>query len=320
MLSVSNFLTTSPIEPVATSESSHHSFERLLTLLGWKLSLGEKRLPFAKSFVSLGVVVALPMVGEKDIVVKNKPGRVQAIQEAAEVVLASNKPFGFKDALSFRGRFAFAEGQTFGRVLAPVARVLSRWAALGKSLPPTQELRLALSHGTMHLRTAGPKVIGPSRKSPPVLVFTDGACEESGTSVGAVLVTTDCVECFGFQVSQEQVDSWKTRLHQSQVIGQAELYPVLVAKKTWAAKLRNQRVIHFVDNEAARLGLVKAYSPVLPSLAIIMDCLRWDYDNGCESWFSRVPSKSNIADGPSRLDFSLVIDLLGGVVVDPVFP
>ena len=81
-----------------------------------------------------------------------------------------------------------------------------------------------------------------------------------------------------------------------------------------------KRVIHFIDNEAARLGLVKAYSPVLPSLNIIMDTLAWDYRHECESWFARVPSKSNIADGPSRLDFDLVVRALKGVRVQPVLP
>ena len=86
-------------------------------------------------------------------------------------------------------------------------------------------------------------------------------------------------------------------MDQSQVIGQAEPFPVLLSKLTWARRLRDRRVIFFIDSDAARLGLVKAYSPVLPSLNIIMECLSWDYANASESWYARVPSSANISDG-----------------------
>ena len=66
--------------------------------------------------------------------------------------------------------------------------------------------------------------------------------------------------------------------------------------------------------------MVKAYSPSLPSLKIIMECLRWDYANECTSWYARVPTASNIGDGPSRMCADEVRELLDGVVVPPVFP
>lgn len=308
------------IEPLETSESAQGTFESLLELLGWKLSVGEKRLPFAKSFVSLGVSVKLPLANCCDILLSNKPGRVEAIRKEVDKVFSSSKLFGFKDALSFRGKFAFAEGQTFGRVLAPVARVLSRWASEQRPRLPSEELKLALTHGVLHLESAGPRVVGPSRTSSPVLVFTDGACEREGTTVGGVIFADGVVETFGFQVSNEQVEAWKTKLGQEQIIGQAELFPVLIAKLTWERFLRGRRTIYFVDNEAARLGLVKAYSPVLPSLALIMDCLAWDYKNEADSWYARVPSSSNISDGPSRLDFLQVEEAFSARKVDPTFP
>ena len=310
----------SQIEPVQTSESAHSSFEDLLQLLGWEISFGDKRLPFAKSFVSLGVLVKLPDAGGSNIELRNKPGRVEAIKAEAEKVLEVSKPFGFKDALSFKGKFGFAEGQTFGRVLAPVSRVLSAWASERRPRMPSELLKLALSHAVIHLETAGPRVIGPRRKEKPVLIFTDGACEPEGTTVGGVLVDGPVAQCFGCVVSAPQVEAWKTKLNQKQVIGQAELFPVLLAKLTWAEHLRDRRAIYFIDNDAARLGLVKAYSPVLPSLGIIMDCLNWDYANSAESWYARVPSASNISDGPSRLDFELVYDELKATRVVPKFP
>ena len=308
------------IEPMQTSESAQSSFEEMLQLLGWELSFGDKRLPFSKSFISLGVQVKFPDIGGSNIELSNKPGRVDAIKTEVKKVLEAPKPFGFKDALSFKGKFGFAEGQTFGRVLAPVSRVLSAWASESRSRMPSELLKLALSHAVLHLESAGPRVVGPRRKEKPVLIFTDGACEPEGTTVGGVLVDGSLTQCFGCAVSATQVEAWKTKLNQTQVIGQAELFPVLLAKLTWAEQLKGRRAIYFIDNDAARLGLVKAYSPVLPSLGLIMDCLNWDYANSSESWYARVPSTSNISDGPSRLDFELACGELKAARVAPKFP
>ena len=116
------------------------------------------------------------------------------------------------------------------------------------------------------------------------------------------------------------VDAWKTKEDQAQVIGQAELFPALVARWVWQGKLRNRRVMFFIDNESARLALVKAYSPVSASLRIIVDCLRWDQEFDCSAWYARVPTFSNLADGPSRLVYTDELRTLGARIVLPKFP
>ena len=51
------------------------------------------------------------------------------------------------------------------------------------------------------LKRSRPRVLGPPSGQSPELVFVDGACEEEGTSVGGVLVSSAGeVECFGFEV------------------------------------------------------------------------------------------------------------------------
>ena len=100
----------------------------------------------------------------------------------------------------------------------------------------------------------------------PILVFTDGACEPEGSSVGGLIIDGSTVEYFGFIVDESLIKSRKTREDQQQVIGQAELFPLMVARLTWAKRLVGKRVIYFVDNKSARLGLVKGCSNVFPSL------------------------------------------------------
>ena len=170
-----------------------------------------------------------------------------------------------------------------------------------------------------HFKTAAPRVVESAASLPPVIVFTDGACEESGTTIGGMLyVPGQAPRCFGAKLSEATTHTWKTKLEQSQVIGQAEIFPLLVARLTWSEFLRGRRVIYFIDNESARIGLVRAYSPVLPSLSIILSCLRWDYDNCSQGWYARVPSFSNISDGPSRM--SRPSDDSGVITEAPIFP
>ena len=171
-----------------------------------------------------------------------------------------------------------------------------------------------------HLKTACPRVITPVTSVPPCLIFVDGACEDE-TSVGGVLIDPlGMPEFFGAVVSPATVDTWKSKLGQEQVIGQAELFPLLVSRLIWSERIRGRRVIFLLDNESARIGAIKAYSPVLASLEIITRCIGLDYDLRISPWYARVPTCCNIADGPSRMDPSSVVSLLSAQCAKPVFP
>ena len=95
---------------------------------------------------------------------------------------------------------------------------------------------------------------------------------------------------------------------------------MLVAKLTWLSRLRGRKAIYFIDNEAARLGLIKAYSPVLSSLKIIMQCLAFDYAEGALSWYARVPTAANPSDEPSRMMCRAAVGTFGATVVRPIGP
>ena len=98
--------------------SSMGAAERLLELLGWRFSKKpEKRLPFARSFDVLGVVVDLSASDSGKIVVRNKLDRVDGIAAQVDEIVAEGicKP---STAASLRGRFQFAEGQLYGRAVA----------------------------------------------------------------------------------------------------------------------------------------------------------------------------------------------------------
>ena len=91
-------------------------------------------------------------------------------------------------------------------------------------------------------------------------------------------------------------------------------------RHTWADKLRNRKVIFFVDNESAKIALIRAYSPVLASLKLVMQTAAWDYQNHCGAWYTRVPTICNIADAPSRMEVSDLMRKLGVELVKPILP
>ena len=260
-------------------------------------------------------------MGERIILLENKPGRVEAIDRQVSSLLESKpKTMNFKEALSLRGKVAFSEGQTHCRLTAFVSRRLSEWASYMGPRQITEDLEFGLRFAVSHLMSAGPRKVRPKSDEAPAIVFTDGACEDT-TSIGGVLFLPGCVpEVFGCTLRESDIDDWRSKADQKQVIGQAEIFPVLVAKLTWAEKLAGRRVIFFVDNESAKIALIRAYSPVLASLKLTLECSAWDFQNDCSSWYARVPTICNIADAPSRMELSNFLRELKAVVVPPVFP
>ena len=65
-------------------------------------------------------------------------------------------------------------------------------------------------------------------------------------------------------------------------------------------RLKGRAILNYVDNEAARFALIRGGSPTQDSAWIAAGFWRADSDLRCHSWFERVPSPSNLADGPSR--------------------
>ena len=155
---------------------------------------------------------------------------------------------------------------------------------------------------------------------PPVRLFTDGACEPAGNgtmtvTIGGVLFLPGRVPSFfGCTVPEEVTRRWASR-SDAQVIGQAELLPVVVAKLIWGPLLVDAALVTYVDNDAARFGLVAGASACASSAELIGASARLDARGGIAQWVARVPSAANIADGPSRLEFGLV-EQLGGTRVE----
>ena len=138
----------------------------------------------------------------------------------------------------------------------------------------------------------------------------------SEVGYGGVMIDQEKDKVWGF--SQEMGDFLKFILTEhgakKQIIGQAEIYPMLVARQLLSDKLRHRDVIHYVDNDAARYGTVKGYSPISTSAWLIHAFWDSEIQYRTRSWLSRVLTASNIADAPSRGDKKSVEKIFPNIV------
>ena len=131
-----------------------------------------------------------------------------------------------------------------------------------------------------------------------IIVYTDA----TGKGVAAAVILF---------LDQNRLEVWRSEIpavsneffkHRRQQVGGYELLAAVAAVVDVAAGFPGAEIRLFVDNEAARIGLVKGASPQADYNALI-DAF-WDacLQGRVSVRIPRVPSKSNPADGPTRLD------------------
>ena len=152
---------------------------------------------------------------------------------------------------SLKGKLLYAAGHTYGRCTQLACQLLHRFSGMGSRVQVTAELVHATSHALELLVQAKPR-LGAWCDVPPVLVFTDGGVEDEMARVthGALILDPWSGQAFFFgdHIPTAFVEFWK-RSGKRQVISQAEIFPVLVAKETWGHILENRSVLWFLDNE-----------------------------------------------------------------------
>ena len=90
-----------------------------------------------------------------------------------------------------------------------------------------------------------------------------------------------------------------------------------MAQRTWRRRWAERRVLLFVDNDSARHALIRGGSLSFASACLVG--LFWEEETRMRAfaWVERVPSSSNPADGPSRLNFELM-RRMGAVRTEPL--
>eukprot|EP00435_Cladocopium_sp_Y103_P036933 s3503_g9.t1 len=99
-------------------------------------------------------------------------------------------------------------------------------------------------------------------------------------------------------------------------IYELEVLPVLVAAWMWGERVARAQVCWYLDNEASRSASIKAQGATVIAGTMVGAFANEEMRLQIKSWFARVPSLSNFADSPSRLEDQLLLSL--GAVKGPI--
>ena len=208
------------------------------------------------------------------------------------------------DALKLRQRMQFTSGQLFGRLSrASLSKVTHHAYRSSRAKTPT-DLQAALSFYDRFLLSGQPRLVSCGMRDT-WFVFTDASFEVSEeiatAGFGGVLVSPSgtCMSHFGFVLDGASLDRLNPSAKKT-IIHECEFLAVAIALETWKDHCVAKRIVSFSDNNAVRDSLISARATGDIANKLLDSVLQIENPNGLLIWFARVPSKSNIADDPSR--------------------
>ena len=300
---------------VVTSTSLENSTawacESLFKLLGLKFAEdGPKCQPFSSSFKMLGVVMDLSKASSLRVDIGHTPERSKELAENIHGHLQTGT-ISSKEAERLRGRMIFFEGFAFGRVACSAVKSLGRCVDLKRHCINLDKDMLGnLEFLKNRVQNAVPIRIGPKLHQP-WIIFSDGSSEpEEGTgAIGGVLVNPSghCEHFFSSPVPSHCMQSLLK--NSGNPIYELEIFPLIVCLELWGDLLKDSPVVHYIDNDAAKASMIKGYGATEVSNKLVQHYVELEERLQLKVWFSRVPSFSNLSDGPSRNDCSEVLDM-----------
>jgi hypothetical protein len=281
------------------------SAECLFELLGILYAKeGKKATTFDRIFGSLGVVFDLSEVSGGTISLVHTEGRRNELVAIIEEML-SDRTFTAKSVERLRGRLLWYENFVCGRQANVLVASLSKFInGVKHTQNMSDELVVTLKLLLERIRVGKPIVVS-KRLFSTWVCFTDGACENKA-SIGGVLIGPNgsAFGCFGGELPiAVQEFFYRESRHP---IYEVELLPVLVAVTIWKEVLQSCQIVFYIDNEAAKAGLIRGAGATPLANAIIGDFCIAEAELQLKTWFNRVPTHSNLSDGPSRQNFELV--------------
>eukprot|EP00435_Cladocopium_sp_Y103_P027118 s386_g6.t1 len=296
-------------ESLATNADSAAS--QLLDLLGWRhAKTGVKAAPFQPKFQVLGCALDLGEITKGAVVLENKPGRLDRLVTLLQEIRNEGKMSRHQSQV-IHGLMRYACGFFSGKYLHQVcAEVMALSSSPSRSR--SSEIVSFCDYAVSMLQSARPKKVHVGPEKRPVLIFTDGCWEDNFAGIGAVLVDVapgQRIVCHGV-VPPQLLERWKVLVGEH-LICQIELYVMVLIRWQFRDLLHSRRTIWWVDNDAARFCLIKGLSPSPTMRALVREFYARDADAPTFSWVERVPSSSNISDGPSRNSCAEALKILG---------
>ncbi|CAE7579831.1 SLC24A2 [Symbiodinium sp. CCMP2592] len=293
------------VSPCLLGNSTAAAFTSVMRLLGFRIA-DDKDKPFSTRSETLGVVIDTSAEDMSGVYVCNKPSRSQAIAVAIEEIITRGH-VAPRELPSLFGRLQFAEAQILGRMgrlAIHDLRSLERSSAARVNLTAQHlEALLLLKERVV---SGAPRNVSASVATSPIVIFTDGCFEPDAANpagVGGVMFAPSSggglkVRAFGSLVPKTLLEAWHAR-GKRHLIGQVEMFAVIIARSWWANVLDGARVIYFVDHSGVLAACISGSSKEDTWRKLLCAFEKADSLPAMQ-WFSRVPSHSNISDGPSR--------------------
>ena len=269
---------------------------------------------FAGATGLLGVTLDLTDECMNEVRVCNKLERKKDLSKALEEIIRSRNINPMMIPSLF-GRLQFAESQILGRAGGLALKFLRKLEnCTVKSVALQDEQVQMFSFLMKRLNHGKPRCITTSCETLPTLVFTDGAYEPGDdadglvgkASIGGVIYYHDGFRhhcrAFGCILPRSLVEQW-AKTGKRHLIGQTELYAVVISRLVWAKYIDNQRCIFFIDHGGVMSACIKGNAKDISWRSLLLKMEEYDELAPVIGWFTRVPSASNIADGPSRGKF-----------------
>lgn len=294
-------------ERQACSQTAAFCMSESFKLLGFDLDPEKSQLPSEVTHI-LGVVFNCKALAHKRTLhVEAKPTRRANFVKLVQKILEDDfLPPSL--AASVVGKFGFLCSTLFGKVgrccTGPLRR---RQYSQGTQTSLDDSLKSCLKLMIKIIQLSPPRTFSLDDNPAPAILYTDASDVPDRAErfvIGGVLILPPPdfkILYFSWVVPPELVEHW---IPKQSYMGQLELLAGPVALSTWSLELANTRVIHFIDNESAAATLVKGYSQKSDSVKIIDEYWQLAAKHCIDSYIDRVESKSNLSDGPSRLEFS----------------
>ena len=276
------------LECESLCNSAWQTAELVMRLLGWRISMSEdKRSPFAQEFNLLGAVVNLSEAKSGVVSVHNKPSRISDLQELVNNI-CSSQTLALSTLETLRSRLLYAAGHTCGRCTQLAIQLISRVARRGPLVLLDEQLKWVILKALQCLIDSKPRRVEAWSA---IIMFTDGACEDKGNTVthGATFFDpeSNLALMFGDEVPSSWTQKWKAE-GRRQLICQAELFPVIIAKNTWKSSLRGRSILWFIDNNSSLAVIIRSYSPGLDNFEMLVINARLDVELQCLHYFALV--------------------------------
>ena len=91
------------------------------------------------------------------------------------------------------------------------------------------------------------------------------------------------------------------------IIFECEFFAVFCAIWSWREKLTGCNIVIHIDNDGVRDSFISCHTTNDNAVPILNAFLQLEFEAAMNTWITRVPAESNVADNPSRFDVTSLI-------------